>query len=377
MFAIRRSTQEILVALYATALLTLGPCPSAMSQQGAIAASPDQETPYTFHVTKSEVVVDLIAVDAQNRSVLNLVPADLEIFDEADGSPKKPKVISSLRLVDPSSKSAASELPQSDFLGVPLGSCRLSYTVHYQLAYSPGPDGSVPGIHTVQIQARRRGVRLSYRHGYFINPPESEGRPAIVAVRVPSEEPVNATLRVGRDESLIALGGNSFGTTVPNGASLCGDVYEISEQTKKLPDYHRLTPIGMIYTNFLAVTRDANVIGMGLPNITTRTEWVGLDYFGRIWIARPGTYKFQMISDDGARLEIDGKSVIDLDGIHPGKTGSGEITLGAGPHEIHIPYFNGPRAAVLMLYVEAPGGAITIFNTLNFAPAARESAAER
>ena len=376
MFAIRRSTQGIL-ALYATALLTLGPCPSAMSQQGAIAASPDQESPYTFHVTKSEVVVDLIAVDAQNRSVLNLVPADLEVFDEANGSPKKPKVISSLRLVDPSSTSASPELPQSDFLGVPLGSCRLGYTVHYQLAYSPGPDGSVPGIHTVQIQARRRGVRLSYRHGYFINPPEGEGRPAIVAVRVPSEEPANTTLRVGRDASLITLGGNSFGTTVPNGASLCGDVYEISAQTKKLPDYQRLTPIGMIYTNFLSVTRDANVIGMGLPNITTRMEWVGLDYFGRIWIARSGTYKFQMISDDGARLEIDGKVVIDLDGIHPGKTGSGEISLLAGPHTLHLPYFNGIRAAVLALYVESEGQTMTIFNTLNFAPPVRDSAADR
>jgi len=122
----------------------------------------------------------------------------------------------------------------------------------------------------------------------------------------------------------------------------------------------------MVYTDLLSVTRDANIIGMGLPNITTRGEWVGLDYHGKFWIANPGSYKFQMIADDGARLEIDGNTVIDLDGIHPGKSGSGEVTLIAGPHSIHIPYFNGPRAAVLILYVETPGKPTTLFNTRNF-----------
>jgi len=101
-----------------------------------------------------------------------------------------------------------------------------------------------------------------------------------------------------------------------------------------------------------------------------RTEVVlqFLDYYGRIWITHPGTYHFQMISDDGALLEIDGKRVIDLDGIHAGKTGSGDIALVAGEHTVHIPYFQGPRAAVLMLWVEAPGEVPTLFDTRNFVP---------
>jgi hypothetical protein len=87
----------------------------------------------------------------------------------------------------------------------------------------------------------------------------------------------------------------------------------------------------------------------------------------------PISYHFRITDDrpeldDGALLEIDGKRVIDIDGIHPGKTGAGEITLVKGAHMMHIPYFNGPRAAVLMLYVEAPGGTITLFNTRSFPP---------
>jgi hypothetical protein len=117
-----------------------------MSQQEPIVASPDQKAPYTFHVTKSEVAVDLIAVDARNRSVLNLVAADFEVFDEADGSPKAPKVISNLRLVDPSSTSAAPELPQSDFLGLVQGSCRLTYTApdSWRITAYPGVTGKHP-----------------------------------------------------------------------------------------------------------------------------------------------------------------------------------------------------------------------------------------
>jgi hypothetical protein len=363
------------VAVCLTASLASYPYVSAAAQRAAVDPDPAQTAPYTLHVTKSEVVVDVIAVDAQNHPVLNLVPADLKVFDEADRSRKTPKAISSFRMVDPSSTSAPLDLPQTDFLGLDHGSCMLTYTVHYQLAYDPGPEGAVPGIHTVQIQSNRRGLKLFYRHGYLMNPPidaedplhKSPIPPPVAMTVKPSEEPVNSTLKAGREETLIALGGNSFGSTVPSGGSLCADVYEIPERTERLPDFRSLSPIGIVYTDFLSVSRETDVIGMGLPNVTTRGEWVGLDYYGRIWITHPGSYNFQMISDDGALLEIDGKRVIDLDGIHAGKTGSGEITLVAGPHTMHIPYFEGPRTAVLMLWVEAPGDKLRVFDTRSFA----------
>jgi hypothetical protein len=279
-------------------------------------------------------------------------------------------------MVDPYFPSVSPDLPKTDFLGLAQGSCMLSYTLHYQLAYDPGLDGALPGIHTVQIRANRRGMRLFYRHGYLIVPPtEPENRlrnsaipPTIFATARSSEESVNTTLQVGREATLVALGGNSFGSTTRSAVSLCGDVYEISEKTKRLPDFHRLSPIGTIYTDFLWVSRETDVIGMGFPDITTRREWVGLDYYGRIWITQPGTYRFQMLSDDGALLEIDGKRVIEHDGIHAATTGSGEVTLGEGPHTLHVPYFQGPRAAVLTLEVAAPGKGMTIFNTRSFTP---------
>lgn len=368
------SLEAVSVGLYFSAFLAGGPCTSATAQQSAVVPVPRETTAYTLHMTKSEVVVDLIALDSQYRPVLNLVPADLEVLDEADRSRKESKVISSLRIVDPSSLSAPPDLPQTDFIDLVHGSCMLAYTVHYQLAYDPGPDGSVPGIHTVQVQTNRRGVKLFYRHGYLVNPPigpeGSSPKTIVVGNANSGEMPVNATFQAGSESTLIALGSNSFGSTTPSASSLCADVYEIPEKTKRLPDFRHLDSIGAVYTDFLSVSRATNVIGMGLPKITTRTEWLGLDYYGRIWIARPGMYEFQMISDDGALLEIDGKRVIDLDGLHPGISKSGEITLMAGPHIMHIPYFQGPgHAAVLALWVKPPGEAMTIFNTRSFARA--------
>jgi len=355
---------KTIIAISLITLLTGHQYTSAEGQQGSDSL---QNSPYTLRLTRSEVVVDVIAADAHDHLVLNLVPADFEVFDKVEGTPRVSKTISTLRIVDPSSTSSSPDLPQTDFPGLVQGSCMLSYTAHYQLAYNPGPDQSVPGIHTVQIQVHRRGVKLSYRHGYFVSPPEGKNSKPPIVFAVSSDEPRNTTVLAGSEGNLISLGGNSFGSTVPSATGLCADVYEIPPNTKHIPDFRRLSPLGMVYTDFLSVTRDANIIGMGLPNITTRGEWVGLDYYGRFWITNPGAYHFQMIADDGARLEIDGKSVIDLDGIHPGKSGSGEVTLVAGPHSIHIPYFNGPRAAVLMLYVEAPGETTTLFNTRRFA----------
>jgi len=78
---------------------------------GALVPVPAQPgTPYTFHVTTREVVVDIIAVDAHNRPVLDLAPADLKVFDEVGRSRRASKTISSLRIVDPSSTSSLADI---------------------------------------------------------------------------------------------------------------------------------------------------------------------------------------------------------------------------------------------------------------------------
>jgi hypothetical protein len=63
-----------------------------------------------------------------------------------------------------------------------------------------------------------------------------------------------------------------------------------------------------------------------------------------------------MAFDDGAILQVDGKSVIDLDGLHSVNAASGYIHLDPGLHKIHVPYYQGDiDSVVLELWVMLPG----------------------
>lgn len=60
----------------------------------------------------------------------------------------------------------------------------------------------------------------------------------------------------------------------------------------------------------------------------------------------PGTYTIELSSDDGARLYLDGKRLIDHWNIHEPETDEIEVTLG-GHHQIRIEHFDGGGFATL------------------------------
>jgi len=66
---------------------------------------------------------------------------------------------------------------------------------------------------------------------------------------------------------------------------------------------------------------------------------------------------------------IDGKPIVDNDGIHGTDGGEATIALDRGPHDIRVWYFQGPATEVsLQLFVGPPGGAERIFAMGDFAP---------
>ena len=60
---------------------------------------------------------------------------------------------------------------------------------------------------------------------------------------------------------------------------------------------------------------------------------------GKIKIPRDGKHTFFTESDDGSRLWIDGKVVVDNGGLHAMEEKSGEIEIKAGEHEIKLELF--------------------------------------
>jgi hypothetical protein len=60
---------------------------------------------------------------------------------------------------------------------------------------------------------------------------------------------------------------------------------------------------------------------------------------GKVRIPRDGKYTFFTESDDGSRLWIDGKVLVDNGGLHAMEEKSGEVDLKAGDHEIKMELF--------------------------------------
>jgi hypothetical protein len=187
----------------------------------------------------------------------------------------------------------------------------------------------------------------------FVVRDRATGNLGSIDVVNPLPKPVEA---VSQRHAKIPLGSiRAFGSVVPSPASFCGDVYELPEATSGLPDFWNMDPIGSLYVSSLNVPNQDITETTGIPGVTSRVDWFGIDYHGEFRIATPGEYEFKLSSDDGAELYIDDDLVIDLDGAHPILTKRGRIRLSAGRHIIHVAYFQGPPVSLaLVLEIKPP-----------------------
>jgi PA14 domain-containing protein len=160
----------------------------------------------------------------------------------------------------------------------------------------------------------------------------------------------------------------TFGTTVVATTGFRGQIYHIDTDSQGLPNFKKLKPKGTIYTSYLYIPPQDFAIGF--PGVTKRFEWFAIDYTGRFWVSKPGRYDFALASDDGSKLYIDGKVVIDNDGQHSILEKEGNAKLDVGVHRVRVSYFQGPRFHVaLILRVWPPGDKFfRVFNLEEFKP---------
>ena len=82
---------------------------------------------------------------------------------------------------------------------------------------------------------------------------------------------------------------------------------------------------------------------------------IGLIYKGYINIPEDGVYSFFLSSDDGSMLYIDGKEVIDNDGLHaPGEV-TGQAALKKGYHPIEVQYFDHGGGSISLKVCDSNG----------------------
>lgn len=94
-------------------------------------------------------------------------------------------------------------------------------------------------------------------------------------------------------------------------------------------------------------TPDLKRIDKEINFVSTQDDWPGThfkDFFyirwtGKIEIPAAGKYTFSLESDDGSRLFIDGKQIVDNGGAHAMEEVAGELTLTAGKHDLKVEFF--------------------------------------
>jgi len=110
----------------------------------------------------------------------------------------------------------------------------------------------------------------------------------------------------------------------------------------KLPDFAQLKPKSVGNANSFQLGPYAEKNGYALV------------FAGYLTILHEGEYSFFLSSDDGSRLEIDDKVVVDLDEIHGTESALGKIFLNQGQHKIRVSYFEAAGEAALEVNYSGP-----------------------
>jgi hypothetical protein len=76
---------------------------------------------------------------------------------------------------------------------------------------------------------------------------------------------------------------------------------------------------------------------------------------GVLRVPRAGRYRFFTRSDDGSRLFLDHRLVVDNGGVHESRERAGEVELAAGDHDLRLEYFEAAGPAACALGWEGPG----------------------
>jgi len=92
-------------------------------------------------------------------------------------------------------------------------------------------------------------------------------------------------------------------------------------------------------------------------NVPQRKEadQFALRFTGMISIPKAGKYVFHLSSDDGSRMYLDGKLVIDNDGLHGMSEKNATVQLTAGTHPIVVTYFDNGGGDGLEVTWSGPG----------------------
>lgn len=114
---------------------------------------------------------------------------------------------------------------------------------------------------------------------------------------------------------------------------------EMPELTNRKADHTQVDP--MIWFGTFEDDKEYKVNGTtaAKPFLSGYTDNFAVSWHGFIRVPKDGTYKFYLTSDDGSKLWIHDKTVVDNSGAHAMDEDNGSVELKAGYHPIKVVYF--------------------------------------
>ncbi len=154
------------------------------------------------------------------------------------------------------------------------------------------------------------------------------------------------------DEGIMGLG--IFDSDVKPGHGLIGQVYIPGGPIYVMPDFKRMAPLYTFAAANLDVPTRSYTEGFPTPQKQTVVEDFAIRFRGKLAIDTPGTYMFELLSDDGSKLYINEKLVVDNDGLHEPQSRQSYVALPAGFHLVEVHYFQGPRVMIALQWFYKP-----------------------
>jgi hypothetical protein len=130
---------------------------------------------------------------------------------------------------------------------------------------------------------------------------------------------------------------------------LAADVYRLPQNTNSVDAMRQRTPIMHVCMSQLDIT--PRPFRQGFPGLDGLIEWFGLDIRFTVDIASSGNWELGLVSDDGAILSIDGRDVINNDGVHRATARWTQAELTSGVRNFRVRYFQGPREHIALMLV--------------------------
>src|SRR5262249_24044625 len=131
----------------------------------------------------------------------------------------------------------------------------------------------------------------------------------------------------------------------------------------KLPNFSKLKPVA---------AGDAANFDLSPAK---RREQFALRFEGTIELPTEGDYLFLIGSDDGSRLLIDDKLIVNNDGVHPFEQKRKKLKMTAGLHSVVVEYFEQAGEESLQVDFEGPGMQQQPLATLLTTPAKQKGTA--